>query len=1438
MTFNLKKINELTSQWQFLTAPSTDAVLTQPSVEDLETPSEKFLREVTELNRKTQSVLDNIPFAPPSGFRQQKESKNWHSSLINLSTASLRSVSLLESLAISQETEPLANQVLADCLATSTTTRALAKAFRFLISSSYEPEVVQMIAQVFGNHDAAPNHEIEKVPKTSVKKVLAELYGDEIVKNIFKLYNLSKAPDINGDDLRALLVGILANLDETALKHIVTHKERHKQITAFAFFDQFLTHSNSTTEKRFSELDDDELTAFLNCVRKSLLDVDTDALLASKADYRQQLLRDLNLLCYCSQATLNPHFSIGLNSILQTFTKEGQIKETLIPLSNQSLMPLSQILEVAPNEEAHFSSSSEPSSFFPEETLSCYLNDASLHRINAKTVLENPEQESSVLPSFTSSRVAPTSTYEPFEFLQRRHPLVDIAGMIEKMRSGKLTIVGAQRIRIELDPATKELFNPHESALFENPGSFFYLYDLVERMDAQLILCNKEAVLEAFRTLADPLRNSIARKIYQLSDNPTKKTVKNWGEIHAADNLQLLLKAITLIKNNIFDFSYKKIEDHTTSILSSLSQEKAIEVHYEIYRIAKPETSDPHWGEKNVASKLSRLVAALHLRGVLPGPQLASYPERVEAPHTLSLVPLAPDPITSSAPLAIAVQSLPIPPTDQLSELPKPKAVSPKQHPLVALASMIESFRSGSLSFVEAQNVVVRLDSELEQLFAKHERALIADPSTYFHLAELVRQMASGSITTNKETILEAFQKTSIPLRNSLAKKIYELSEAPDKGNVSNWGEVHAVDDLSCLKLAIDSLTDNIFNTIYSKITLFATSKLATLEKKQLSQLYFEIHRIAKPNTENPNWAEENALAVTSRLIEALHCTGVIHIPESVDHQDIGLSAHMDFHPPFISLTPSRGASSSNSERNIKAHGNHPTSPSSPFIKGTPINTFQSPSKSSDNVGSFQKSFAISSPFSPNKGTQGIPSASVVRVLFPPTSNKPPLQSAPNRLPGIPLPPVFTPLPPPSSIKANPEELHKRNELNRLKRESEARVKFSEMYTTVPLSSSDLEKVFRLEGNISSCRTTINLLQKQGEETGFSDSIVKALLSSIQANETEIKKIKNSAPITFEDFTLFKNHINKFTTNEIKLILYHVSFDLQELPAMAEMMDDLIAFSCQYSNEELKKIASDNSELYKKLFVEGANRYVSHLLATVKVRSTNPALEPVHEIRPFRRKNREALEQASSDTSQKQVSARLDMSEIANFHFKPRPKPPVERPTDRASVSSTMPIFPQLKSITRHHLPRDLDLTASPLNTIELQKQERLALRQKRIEEAQQTKIEHMKLDFIREKLVVFAKEILKPDLHSEETRRDLDDQLRLLPSTSDNQSKREDLTRQLQSIDLKIEEKKEEAENARDFIINSNTWTPEIIHRFVTTERLEKARAYAEKQLKVQGWL
>ncbi|MBS0651427.1 MAG: hypothetical protein JSR93_09725 [Verrucomicrobia bacterium] len=121
-----------------------------------------------ELNRKTQAVLDSIPLSLPIGLQQQKESKNWHSVLFDLSNESLKSISQLDQLTVSGETEPLAIEVLANCLATATTTQALAKSFRFLISSSYETEAIQMVAQAFGNQDLAPVHEIEKIPKTTI----------------------------------------------------------------------------------------------------------------------------------------------------------------------------------------------------------------------------------------------------------------------------------------------------------------------------------------------------------------------------------------------------------------------------------------------------------------------------------------------------------------------------------------------------------------------------------------------------------------------------------------------------------------------------------------------------------------------------------------------------------------------------------------------------------------------------------------------------------------------------------------------------------------------------------------------------------------------------------------------------------------------------------------------------------------------------------------------------------------------------------------------------------------------------------------------------------------------------------------------------------------------------------------------------------------------
>lgn len=1433
MTFNLQKIDDLVLQWNRFAEAHTQSSASQsrsePLTVDFETPSEKFLREITELNVKTQAVIDNIPLSLPTGLQKQKESKSWHGALVNLSTQSLRSIRLLEGLLISEENEPEANQVLANCLGTATTTLALAKTFRFLISSSYEPEVNQMIAQAFGNHDLAPVHEIKKVPKTAVKRVLEELYGDEIVKKVFKLYNLNKASDITGDNLRVLLIGILANLDEAALKHIVTHKERHKQITAFAFFDEFLTRLHSTVEKRFDELRPEELTGFLDCLRKSLLDLDIDLLFASQADYRGQLLRDLNLLCFCSQATIHPHFSISLNSVLTNFPRAGQIKGTLIPISDQNFLPLSQILQLDDNEGAAASSSSGPTSFFPKETLSCHLNNDGLHRISGSAAAAT-EQESSSYPARLSSRTIPSQSIEPFEFLQTRHPLVVIAGMIEKMRSGKLSIIAAQRFKIELDAESKSLFKRHESALFEDPAPFFHLYDLVERMEKGTLLPDKSAVLAAFQMIADPLRHSLARKIYELSDNPSKKIVRDWGEVHAVDDLSLLLKAIIGLKNSIFDFSYEKIKAHATTKLSSLSVEKRIGVHYEIYRIAKPFTDDPNWGENNALAKVSRLVAALHIRGALPGPQLVSYRERVAEPRVLPQSSLtsviSSDLVVPSEPFQTVTQ-IPV-----LMELPKPKEIHPRKHPLAELASMIENMRSGAFSFVDAQNVAIHLDSEVEELFAKHELALINDPSVFFNLSELVRQMTNGAAIEDQEVILRAFQRISDPLRQSLARQIYQFSKDSTKGNVPNWGEVHAADDLACLKQAIDKLTNQIFDSVYSKITKFASSKLSALQKSEQVQVYHEIYRTGNPTSDDPDWGEKNALVVTSRLIEALHFIKAIHVPEPVGNKEASFEGHGHRHPPSIFLTPSRGDSHSRplKERKLETLG----ALFSP--QATPLAGLPSPSKSIGNVGSLERAFAITSPFSPKKSEKANISPSVVRILFPSSFQQVVPQAVPSSLPPPPLMPPVKPLAPLLSSRSNPEELHQKSELSRLKRECEARLKFSDMYKAAPLSESDLEKIFRLEGQISSCRTTINLLQKQGAETEFSLSIVKALNSSILENEAEIKRIKASAPITLKDFDSFKNQINNFTSSELKLILHEVCFELQEVAGFDEISSELYSFYNDFPNQELKKIVNENSEFYKKLLVEGPGRYVSHLLATLKARTSQPELEPVHEIRPFRR-NKNTSSSRVAEIPKKPAAA-IDMSEIANFRFKLRERSGSVAEKEQAGplISSPRPLFPTLRkrdSRSSSHL----DQMSQSSDPIDIKRQSQSERRQRRIEEAQQAKFEQMRVDYLREKLVALANACLKPDLLSTEEERDLEGQLRLIDPTPENLLQRQELEEKLGAVQLKIRLKKEEEENAKQFIIHSHGWTTAMTHPFATLERLAIASEYAEKQMKnVQG--
>ncbi|MBS0649752.1 MAG: hypothetical protein JSR93_01195 [Verrucomicrobia bacterium] len=642
-------------------------------------------------------------------------------------------------------------------------------------------------------------------------------------------------------------------------------------------------------------------------------------------------------------------------------------------------------------------------------------------------------------------------------------------------------------------------------------------------------------------------------------------------------------------------------------------------------------------------------------------------------------------------------------------------------------------------------------------------------------------------------------------------------------------------------------------NDIYSKITRFAASKLSSPEN-------MEIVRTESSTLEDPIRLENSSPAKTSLVVETLHSNGKIDLPRDESTENTRSEVHADvpqispFSIPTMIGSPSHSGKQLNSPAN-RSHFqsspfNHRTpvkslhspntpldkaalkrvlSPSSPLGNATPKGLL-SPSKTSDNAESFQKTFIALSPFSPKKKEQVNTTTPIARVLFPPTTG--------NKSTPIPLPP------PPrgqvgslASKRATPEELHLKSELNRLKRESESRLKFSDMYGREPLSSDNLEKVFRLEGNISSCKATINLLQRQGNGTEFSDNIIKALQKSIEEHESDIKKIKNSARITLEDFESFKTHIKNFPSDELKLICCAVYPEMAEFPAMAEIANDLKSFYRSFPNNELKNASKEHSELYTKLLVEGPSRYVGFMISTIKARAITPDLEPIHEVRPFKRKNKEPSTPNASDTPKQKAQANIDLSQIANFRFKPRMTPQIEKlQTDSANSTPFSP-FLQLKSRAAPQSPSVLSQTdPASANPAELLKQSKVILQQRRIEEGRQAKMQQMHLDFTREKLIALARMSLINNPSLEEDKRELDQQLAILENIPENQAQRALLEQQLASVTSKIEQKKKEAEDARQFIIASNTWTADVEHPFATKERLVIAKEYADRQMKVQN--
>lgn len=1539
MTFKLQNIERLTAEWKQLATTGTNSIALDstidPIVESQESPTEALLRTMSKLNQKTQEVIDSIPILLPVGLQQQKESNNWYSALKSLSVESLSSLRLLEAVSISEENEQSANQVLANCLATATTTLAMAKVFRSLISSTYEPEVVQMLAQAFGNHGLSPWHEIERVPKNSVKKILAELYGDDIVTRVFKLYKLNNSPHITSNDLRALLIGILANLDEAALKHIVANKERHKQITAFAFFDQFLKHPNSNVDKRFAELQPDQLIGFLDCLRKSLIDIDLNALLSQETNYHEQVLRDVNLIYYCNQRTIHPDFPVALSDVLETFKGAGQIKEAFIPVSDQSFLPLSDLLRAPTDQEPVPSFRAHPASFFPKETLSCFFNSQLLPRIEqlAAELSADGELDMGIASARSrhrlfdypdlhphhqaitgSSRSFLHASVEPFEFFDQRHPLADIADMIEKMRAGSLSLIDAQKAAVKLDPELKALFGKHECALFENPEPFFHLYELVTKMQDGTILEDKSVLQEVFMRISDPLRNSLAHKIYQLSKDPTKGNTKHWGEIHAFDDLSCLLDAVSTTRDNIFESSYKKITKHASGLLSSLSLDMQVGVYYEIFRMVKPQTDDLNWGKNHAFDKVSRLITALSLRdainepnpllhrlrsretNVYPFPSIAhlalsantepmasSFPNsssvvideqpqedqaivfsspmpsstsaqlfhlplptsqsrtsagmprpnpqffpstpisRTSSGRLHSPLPISPSHVSAGMPRPnpLLFPSTPISKTssrhlhsspqkseriDSIQEL-KPTQLFPEMHPLAELAELIENMRSGSMLDSDAQITFVHLDESSRTLFAKHECALIDNPLPFFYLIDLLEKMTNDSISENKSSVLEAFNRVPDLLRYSLAAKIFQLSKDPTKGNVENWGEIHAVDDLLCLKQALASLKSRLLDGIYSKITDYASSILFNLPPEKQQQVYFEIFRIGNPTSNDHDWGKKNALEISSRLITALTLSNAIHMPENISHR--------------------------RTDREL--HSGVPSSPYLSFLTPSKASYVHTPSKShgKDVAESLSKFFSVASPFSPKKepGVVLSPTLSARRVLFPinpsvssaSSSSQLGIPSAPN----IPIPPApILEMPP----KLRPEELHQKSESNRLKRECEARLRFNEMYTTAPLSPSQLETIHRLEGNISSCRSTISLLLKQGHDTNFSENIIEALNESIKGNEKEIDDIKRSAEIKFKDFEQFKNAIKDYATSEIKLILHEISSQLGEQTEFLAEIGELETFYESFDNEELKKICKSCSHLYDQLLVNGAGRFLFLLISTIKQRIANPELEPVHEPRPFKDQGRSRVLTSNLSSPKPMGSPSLDMSEITNFRFK-RLQSLASSSTgikqDRTSTFSAMFTPVRLRSAPRHQLGREIEFNSPERDSIEAKREKRILKQESRIEEAQQAKYIKLEEDFAREKMVALAKEASKPNLQINEEREALESQLLIAPS-----EEQENLQVLLKDVRLKIQLKTEEEGNAKSFLREASDWNPSIPHPFATEERLLLATSYAKRQV------
>jgi hypothetical protein len=164
-----------------------------------------------------------------------------------------------------------------------------------------------------------------------------------------------------------------------------------------------------------------------------------------------------------------------------------------------------------------------------------------LSRVTSQLSFENLQHLKQSTPSWAQSLMlsaaVPTPTLERFEFPTSKHPLAAIAEMIEKMRSGSLSLADAQRTVIQLDPTSRSLFHDHETTLIDNPSHYFNLFTMVESMANDRSPVDKVAVLEAFNTLGTPLRNALAGKIYHFSEDPIKGCCDRWGELHAADDL-------------------------------------------------------------------------------------------------------------------------------------------------------------------------------------------------------------------------------------------------------------------------------------------------------------------------------------------------------------------------------------------------------------------------------------------------------------------------------------------------------------------------------------------------------------------------------------------------------------------------------------------------------------------------------------------------------------------------------------------------------------------------------------------------------------------------------------------------------------------------------------------------------------------------------------